>query len=66
MTEPTLKRKDGRRRFDLGPLGVKVMRQRIAELEETIAGLEAITEPVQSINSGLVPTLAESKVTSAA
>jgi hypothetical protein len=34
-------RREYQRRFDLGPLGVRVMRQRIAELERTVAELEA-------------------------
>jgi hypothetical protein len=39
--ELELKRAEYQRRFDLGPLGVKVMRQRIAELEERVRTLEA-------------------------
>ena len=34
-------RREYQRRFDLGPLGVRVMRQRIAELERKVAELEA-------------------------
>jgi hypothetical protein len=49
-------RREYQRRFDLGPLGVRVMRQRIAELEEKVAELEA-KKPCMSVNSGVLPTL---------
>ncbi len=39
--ELELKRAEYQRRFDLGPLGVKVMRQQILELKERAASLEA-------------------------
>jgi len=38
------------------PLGVRVMRQRIAELEEKVAELQA-KKPCMSVNSGVLPTL---------
>ena len=41
QSEIDLRRAEYQRRFDLGPLGVKVMRQRIVELEEKVAELEA-------------------------
>jgi hypothetical protein len=34
-------RREYQRRFDLGPLGVRVMRQRIAELEAKVRMFEA-------------------------
>jgi hypothetical protein len=49
-------RREYQRRFDLGPLGVRVMRQRIAELEGKVAELEA-KKPCMSVNSGVLPTL---------
>jgi hypothetical protein len=56
QSEIDLRRAEYQRRFDLGPLGVKVMRQRIAELEEKVAELEA-KKPCMSVNSGVLPTL---------
>jgi len=56
QSEIELKRHEYQRRFDLGPLGVKVMRQRIAELEGKVAELEA-KKPCMSVNSGVLPTL---------
>jgi hypothetical protein len=40
-SELVLKRREYQRRFDLGPLGVRVMRQQIAELKERVRTLEA-------------------------
>jgi len=56
QSEIDLRRAEYQRRFDLGPLGVKVMRQRIAELEGKVAELEA-KKPCMSVNSGVLPTL---------
>jgi ApbE superfamily uncharacterized protein (UPF0280 family) len=56
QSEIELRRAEYQRRFDVGPLGVKVMRQRIAELEEKVAELEA-KKPCMSVNSGVLPTL---------
>jgi hypothetical protein len=56
QSEIELKRHEYQRRFDLGPLGVRVMRQRIAELEGKVAELEA-KKPCMSVNSGVLPTL---------
>jgi hypothetical protein len=56
QSEIDLRRAESQRRFDLGPLGVRVMRQRIAELEGKIAELEA-KKPCMSGNSGVLPTL---------
>jgi len=56
QSEIELKRHEYQRRFDLGPLGVRVMRQRIAELEEKVAELQA-KKPCMSVNSGVLPTL---------
>ena len=56
QSEIDLRRAEYQRRFDLGPLGVKVMRQRIVELEEKVAELEA-KKPCMSVNSGVLPTL---------
>ena len=56
QSEIELKRHEYQRRFDLGPLGVRVMRQRIAELEGKVAELEA-NKPCMSVNSGVLPTL---------
>ena len=56
QSEINLRRAEYQRRFDLGPLGVKVMRQRIAELEGKVAELEA-KKPCMSVNSGVLPTL---------
>jgi len=56
QSEIDLRRAEYQRRFDLGPLGVRVMRQRIAELEEKVAELEA-KKPCMSVNSGVLPTL---------
>jgi hypothetical protein len=56
QSEIDFRRVEYQRRFDLGPLGVKVMRQRIAELEEKVAELEA-KKPCMSVNSGVLPTL---------
>jgi hypothetical protein len=41
QSEIELKRHEYQRRFDLGPLGVRVMRQRIAELEGKVRMFEA-------------------------
>jgi hypothetical protein len=41
QSEIELKRHEYQRRFDLGPLGVRVMRQRIAELEAKVRMFEA-------------------------
>jgi len=56
QSEIDLRRAEYQRRFDLGPLGVKVMRQRIVELEEKVAELQA-KKPCMSVNSGVLPTL---------
>jgi hypothetical protein len=56
QSEIDLRRAEYQRRFDLGPLGVRVMRQRIAELEGKVAELEA-KKPCMSVNSGVLPTL---------
>ena len=56
QSEIDLRRIEYQRRFDLGPLGVRVMRQRIAELEGKVAELEA-KKPCMSVNSGVLPTL---------
>jgi hypothetical protein len=56
QSEIDLRRAEYQRRFDLGPLGVKVMRQRIVELEEKVAELEA-KKPCMSVNSSVLPTL---------
>ena len=56
QSEIDLRRAEYQRRFDLGPLGVRVMRQRIAELEGKVAELEA-NKPCMSVNSGVLPTL---------
>jgi hypothetical protein len=56
QSEIDLRRAEYQRRFDLGPLGVRVMRQRIAELEGKVAELEA-KKPYMSVNSGVLPTL---------
>ena len=56
QSEIDLRRAEYQRRFDLGPLGVRVMRQRIAELEGKVAELEA-KKPCMSVNSGVMPTL---------
>ena len=56
QSEIDLRRAEYQRRFDLGPLGVRVMRQRIVELEEKVAELEA-KKPCMSVNSGVLPTL---------
>ena len=56
QSEIDLRRAEYQRRFDLGPLGVKVMRQRIVELEEKVAELQA-KKPYMSVNSGVLPTV---------